>query len=200
MDVLAFRLLLWCGRTALQTSLGAAEAARLRAEAPGLLPALTAQLPDLGRSGARSLLIATCFLVAFHRSLPGRSAAENTALFGQCHRALLLSVPRPLRRLYRWIFFQPWFYRRLLQSIVGGPPGLGFGGVLVEVEGGFGVDYHACALQTFIQRVQAPELGPHICTLDFVESEVLELGLTRGGTIGQGARGCDFRWRRLPHG
>lgn len=192
------RVLLWAGRAELASSLGPEEARRLRRMAPTLVDPLVSQLPDLQRGGARSFLVATCWMLAFCRASPSLDIAQNAALFTGCLRRILGRVPGPARRLYRWIFFQPWYHRRLIASIIGSENGSkdAFEGHYVPVEGGFGVDYSACAIQKFLQKQGAAELGPYVCALDFVESEMMGLGLERSGTIGTGAPRCDFRWRQ----
>lgn len=200
MHPLALRLLLWFGRHELANTVGADDAARVRREAPVLVPALVAQLPDLEkRPGARAFLVASCMLVAFHRALGGRSASDNADLFGRCLRAAASHLPLWTRRLYRWMFFLPWYHRKLVAEVVGGGPE-GFEGTFVPGEPGrsFGVDYHQCAIQLFLARIGQIDLGPHVCELDFVEAEIFDLGLVREGTLSRGAKRCDFRWVR-PH-
>lgn len=197
MDLLSFRLLLFLTRSVFVAELGKERARELSRAAPAELSSLLPQLPDLGRPGARQFLVATCWLVAVHRALPGRTAAQNGDLFRRAVAHLLGRVPRPVRALRRWIFFQPWYNRRLFASLVGTSTGSdeGFVGTLVEGgKGSFGVDYTECALQKFLARVGSAELGPHVCALDFLESEVFGLGLVRNGTLATGAPRCDFRW------
>lgn len=193
MDILSFRLLLWLGRPALVSTLGIAEARRVAREAPEQLRSLIPRIPRLGKAGAHSFLVATCMLVAVKRACPQRSPHEAAVLLGDIFRSAARFLPGAARRLYRWIFFSPWYHRSLVTSVVGGGEA-GFEGKLVEHPGGFGVDYSRCALQHFLQVVGEAELGPEICGLDDVESEIFELGLVRSGTLGRGAKCCDFRW------
>jgi len=199
MDVLLLRLFLRLTRRVWEGAVGATAARSLSADAVAALRPLLTQLPDLGRPGARDFLVATAYLVAVHKALPGRTAAENGALFRAACASLLERVPRPVRKLRKWLFFRPWYNRRLFASLVGTSTGSteGFVGAIVEEGvGAFGVDYTECALQKFLARVGASELGPHVCALDFLESEVFDLGLVRTGTMMTGAPKCDFRWRR----
>lgn len=195
MDIFGFRLLLWMGRPALIQTLGPVEAARVAREAPHRLRELLPQIPDLGRPGARGFLVFTCMLVAVRRACPTRSPAEAAQLLGDVFRSGARWVPLPLRRLYRRIFFSPWYHKKLVDGTVGGGEA-GFEGHLVKHPGGFGVDYSRCALQHFVRQIGEAELGPEICGLDDVESEIFELGLVRTGTLGRGAKRCDFRWTK----
>ncbi len=195
MDVLGFRLLLWMGRPALVITLGPAEARRVAKEAPERLREVLPKIPDLGKPGARGFLIFTCMLVAIRRVCPERSPAQATELMGAVFRSAARFLPLPLRRLYRWFFFSPWYHRRLVEGTVGGGEA-GFEGRLVTHPGGFGVDYSRCALQHFLHHIGEGALGPEICGLDEVESDIFELGLVRSGTIGRGAKKCDFRWTK----
>lgn len=184
------------GRAPLQDALGGAEFQRVRRDAEARLPAYLQMLPPLpDHSGAQMFLAAACALVAFHRALPDRSAAENSALLQDALRHAARWVPGPLRRLYRWVFFQPWYYRRLASAVIGGG---GFEGTLEEDRSTHTVQvtYTACGIQEFLHRIEAAELGPHICALDELESELFGLGLSRTGTLGRGARCCDFRWQK----
>ena len=185
------------GRRPIITEIGPDEYARLRSQATAALPAIIAQLPDLnGKSGARFVLEAACALVAFHRALPGRSAEANANLLRTALLHAARWVPPPIRRFYRWMFFSPWYHRRLLDSIAGGG---GFAGEYVPGQSGkkFGVEYSVCGIQLFLTRIGASDLGPHICGFDDLESEVFGLGLVRTGTIGRGANACDFRWTKV---
>lgn len=194
MDLLLFRLMLRVGRPGLQAVLGDADAHRVLAEAPQELGALLPRIPDLGKPAARTFLLVTAWLVAVRRAIPDRAPSDATAALGGAFRSAARFVPRPARRLYRAIFFAPWYHRRLVDGLVG--PGA-FQGELVAHPGGFGVNYTGCALQVFLRSLGHPELGPEICGLDEVESDIFELGLTRTGTIGRGASACDFRWTRV---
>lgn len=196
MEVLLFRLLLRLGgRPGLRTALGEADAARVARDAPPALGALLPRVPDLGAPAARTFLVATAWLVAVRRAAPERRAPDATAALGGAIRAAARFVPGPARRLYRALFFAPWYHRRLVEGVVSEHPD-GFRGRLVDHPGGFGVDCTGCALQSFLRAVGHPELGPEIRGFDDVESEIFGLGLTRTGTPGRGATRCDFRWTR----
>ena len=92
------------------------------------------------------------------------------------------------------MFFRPAHYRKLTAGIFGGA---GFEGTLEDdpAQRLLVVTYSGCGIQRFLQQIGAAELGPHICTLDELESEIFGLGLTRTGTLGRGAKACDFRWQ-----
>ena len=176
MDVLSFRVLLWLGRPALRASLGPSEARRVETEAIAKFRALRPEIPQLGKAGAHSFLVVTAMLVAMRRACPERSPHDAAVLVGDICRSGARFLPGPVRRFYRWVFFSPWYHRSLVTAVVGGGEA-GFEGKLVEHPGGFGVDYSRCALQHFLQRVGEPELGPEICGLDDIESEIFGLGL-----------------------
>lgn len=195
MDVLTLRLVLWLGRPGLRAVLGETDAARVVREAPAHLRELLPRIPDLGRPAARFFLVATAGLVAVRRAIPERPPADATAALGGALRSTARVLPRPVRRLYRAMFFAPWYHRRLVDGLVSDHP-QGFQGRLLSHPDGFGVEYTGCALQAFLRSSGHPELGPEICGLDEVESDIFELGLRRTGTIGRGAPRCDFRWTR----
>ena len=60
----------------------------------------------------------------------------------------------------------------------------------------FGIDYHECAVWSFLQRQQAPELAPFVCALDQLYSKRFGWGLKRTTTLAEGGPQCDFRFRR----
>lgn len=182
------------GRPALVSRLGAEHVAAARRRAKLELPGILALLPPTpGKGGSRFFLSASAHLVAFHRAV-GLPAGESAALFRDALAQAARWVPRPARWLYRWVYFQPWFFRRVTDGTFGGG---GFEDERVALgPGAIGVDYTACGIQQFLHRIGEAELGPHVCTLDDLESEVFGLGLARTGTIGRGASRCDFRWKR----
>lgn len=195
MDQLAFTALLFLTRTTFVEALGVTRAARMRGDAMRVLTGLLPQIPADAPSGARGLYVAICYLAAIHRALPERTAADNAGLVTQALRRVARWIPGPVIRLRRWLWFQPWYNRRLAASIVGPGPD-GFVGDYLPAPNGFGVNYHRCGLQIFLARVGIPEIGPLVCGFDQLESEIFGLGLVRTGTIAQGAKVCDFRWTR----
>jgi hypothetical protein len=60
----------------------------------------------------------------------------------------------------------------------------------------FGVDYHECAVWTFLKSQGAPELAPYVCALDQLYSEAFGWGLMRTTTLAEGGSLCDFRFKR----
>ncbi len=172
---------------------------RLRTDAPAALAGLLPLIPADAPSGARSFYLATCYVAAVHRALPERSAADNVALVTQSLRRLARWLPGPLVRLRRWLWFQPWYNRPFAKSILGPGPDSFVGEYVPGPDkNSFGVNYHRCGLQLFLARASLPELGPLVCGLDHLESEIFGLGLVRTGTLAQGAKMCDFRWTRPP--
>jgi hypothetical protein len=187
---LAFTL----GRAPLLARLGVEGTAEARRRARLELPALLALLPPTpDRPGARYFPAASCQLVAFHRAV-GLPASESAALFRESLLRAARWVPRPVRAMYRWLYFQPWFFRRVTEGTFGGG---GFEGERVALgPGAMGVDDTACGIQLFLHRIGERDLGPNVCALDDLESDVFGLGLERTGTLGRGASRCDFRWTR----
>lgn len=182
------------GRKPLVDALGRDRLGEVRRTATREAARAIALLPDLpDHPGAHMFLVATCALVGFHRALPDRDAAANSALFQASLRHAARWLPLPLRRLYRWVFFRPGHYRKLVAGTFGGA---GFEGTLEDdpARKTLAVTYTGCGIQLFLERIGASELGPHICGLDELESEVFELGLERTGTLGRGASCCDFVW------
>ena len=53
-----------------------------------------------------------------------------------------------------------------------------------------------CGIDKLYQAQGVPELAPSLCALDFLVSEAERTGLTRQGTLAQGASRCDFRYHK----
>ena len=198
MDALAFTALLFLTRASFVEVLGAARAKQMRADAAAAFPALLAQVPADAPGGARPFYVATCYLAAIHRALPERPAADNVALVTTALRRLARWIPGPVIRARRWLWFQPWYNRRLAASILG-PGEDSFAGDYTLQKDGFSVNYTRCGLQIFLARAGVKEIGPYVCGFDQLESEIFGLGLVRTGTIAQGAKLCDFRWTQSRH-
>ena len=88
--------------------------------------------------------------------------------------------------------------RRAASSLEREYPG---GYVLAYVEGDgrdydYGIDYIECASCKFLNAQGAPELGPYVCAVDKIASEMLGWGLRRTTTLAQGGERCDFRFKK----
>lgn len=75
------------------------------------------------------------------------------------------------------------------------------GYVLAYVEGDgqdfdYGIDYIECASCKFLNDQGATELGPYVCAVDRVASEMLGWGLRRTMTLAEGGERCDFRFKK----
>lgn len=60
----------------------------------------------------------------------------------------------------------------------------------------FGLDFEECAICKFFQSKGADEFVPYMCATDILESKYGGLGLKRTKTLAEGAKSCDFRYRK----
>jgi hypothetical protein len=60
----------------------------------------------------------------------------------------------------------------------------------------YGIDYIECASCKFLHEQDAAELGPYVCAVDKVASEMLGWGLRRTMTLAEGGVRCDFRFKK----
>jgi hypothetical protein len=89
-----------------------------------------------------------------------------------------------------------WFRRAAVRSQTATLAGFAFDYVLGDDASDFGINYTSCPLGAMAAREGVAELGPWICELDRVSSEAMGWGLSRTGTLAQGARCCDFRFKK----
>lgn len=59
-----------------------------------------------------------------------------------------------------------------------------------------GIDYIECASCKLLNEQGATELGPYVCAVDKVASEMLGWGLRRTMTLAEGGERCDFRFKK----
>ena len=60
----------------------------------------------------------------------------------------------------------------------------------------YGYDFHQCATQAFYHQQDADDFLPYYCFLDFAESRVHGLGLSRTMTLAAGEAKCNHRFRK----
>lgn len=116
--------------------------------------------------------------------------------------AELKAIPGLVRRVLGYVWFSPWFLRRLKKRAIKSqereyPDSF----VMSYVEGDgqkfdYGIDYTECANVKFLKEQGAMELAPYICATDKVASEMLGWGLNRTMTLADGCRKCDFRFKK----
>ena len=64
------------------------------------------------------------------------------------------------------------------------------------VEFDYGYDFIECATCKFYHSHGADDFTRFFCYLDYPKSEILGLGLTRTGTLAEGANKCDHRFKK----
>jgi hypothetical protein len=191
-------------RGVLDTRYGASLASELIAEARSEFARLAPELPDLhGRQPFSQFVAATGWFLAFHRALarrgrPVREAGEFAYALTARH---VESLPRLAARLLHRLWFSRLFRRRVrLRARQSQTRSLRGDFVYEYLEGDgafeYGVDYHECAVWSFLQAQGAPELAPYVCALDQIYSEAFDWGLVRTTTLAEGGARCDFRFAR----
>jgi hypothetical protein len=163
------------------------------------------QIPYIGdKSPFLIFLLQTSRSLAVYRVLRGQDLTFEDAgqIIYQMNQSELNIIPILLRRIIGYLWFSPWYLRRLRirakESQERKYPG---GYVLSFIEGDgrtfdYGFDYTECAGCKLLNQQNAPELAPFLCAVDKVASELLGWGLTRTMTIADGCKKCDFRYKK----
>jgi hypothetical protein len=60
----------------------------------------------------------------------------------------------------------------------------------------YGIDITECGICKFYHAQGADELAPYLCLSDYVVSNAFDRGLVRYKTIAEGAKVCDFRYKK----
>lgn len=61
----------------------------------------------------------------------------------------------------------------------------------------FGFNYTECGDCKLCRKEGCPELAKYLCSLDYMTTEIMGVGLQRTGTLAEGFPKCDFRFREL---
>jgi hypothetical protein len=166
---------------------------------------LIPQIPYIGdRSPFLIFLLPTTRYLAIYRTMQsqGLTVEEAGRLIYQMSEADAKAIPGWERRIMGYLWFSPWFLRRLKKRAAESQkcqyPG---GYVLTYIEGDgqtfdYGIDYTECASCKFLSAQKAFELAPYVCATDKVVSELMGWGLTRTMTLAEGCERCDFRFKK----
>lgn len=171
-----------------------------RAEFQRLIP----QLPYIGGKSNHLTfdLVSSAWFVALYRAMQdqGKDLDELGPLLLDLYRALLESLPGWLRRLRGWWAFTPMFTRRLQRRAQRSQdrrfPGDWVYTFVPKNGHDYGVDYTDCGVYKFCQEQGVTELMPYLCSVDFIMSEQLGLGLERTTALAAGGERCNFRFQR----
>jgi hypothetical protein len=175
-------------------------AADARAEFQRLIP----QLPFIG--GRRNplltfFLVSTGWYLAFYRAMQkqGKDINELGPLILDIYQSWMDSYPAWVLHLAGWLAFTPITRRRLERnskiSQLRRYPGDWLFSFVPKNGHDFGVDYTECGIYKFCQEQNATELMPYLCSVDFIMSERMNLGLQRTMTLAEGSQKCDFRFK-----
>ncbi len=170
-----------------------------RAEFQRLMP----QLPYIGgrRNPLTFNLVSTAWFLALYRAIrdQGKEINELGPLLLDIYQAWIDTYPAWLLRLRGWWAFSPMARRRLERrsrlSKERRYPGNWVFSFIPKNGHDFGVDYTECGIYKFCQEQNATELMPYLCSVDFIMSERMGLGLERTMTLAEGVQRCDFRFK-----
>ena len=132
----------------------------------------------------------------------GKTLEEVGRLVYEIGEAEFKALPGWVCRVIRILWFSPWFVERVQKRALSSQERQYPGGyVLNYVEGDgqtfdYGVDYIECASCKFLEGQDAIELGPYVCAVDKMASEMLGWGLRRTMTLAEGSERCDFRFKK----
>ena len=184
---------------------GEEEANTLMRESRQKYKDLIPQIPYIGkRNPLLIFLLPASRYLAIYRTFQehGRTVEEAGRLVYEIAEAQFEAIPRWVRRVIGVLWFIPWFAKRLQKRAALSQERKYPGGyVLAYVEGDgqdfdYGIDYIECASCKFLNEQDAAELGPYVCAVDKVASEMLGWGLRRTMTLAEGGERCDFRFKK----
>ena len=184
---------------------GEEEANTLIGESRQAYEDLIPQIPYIGnRSPMLVFLLPASRYLAIYRTYQkhGRTVEEAGRLVYEIGEAELKAIPGWVRRIIGFLWFSPWFTKRLQKGALSSQERKYPGGyVMAYVEGDgldfdYGIDYIECASCKFLNEQGASELGPYVCAVDKVASEMLGWGLHRTVTLAEGGERCDFRFKK----
>jgi hypothetical protein len=167
--------------------------------------AVIPQIPFIGhKSPFLIFLLPTSRCLAIYRVLRRRNipVEEACKTIYQMNEMEWKVIPVLMRRIIGYLWFSPWFLRRLRKRAKESQERKYPGGyVLNFIEGDgqtfdYGFDYIECAGCKFLNKQGSPELAPCLCAFDKAASETLGWGLTRTMTIADGYEKCDFRFKK----
>jgi len=175
--------------------------AETRGEYENLIP----QLPYIGgRQPFTQFVISTGILLAVYRIARkhGKTVEQTGELVYEIGRAFLRAYPAFLTRLFGNMNFSRLYLSRLRKRAIEShqrknPDDYVFN--FVEGNGqtfDYGVDYLECASCKFLAKQGASELAPYLCPVDILYSKSLGWGLMRTMTLAEGAKKCDFRFKK----
>ncbi len=170
-----------------------------RTEFQRLIP----QLPYIGgkTNPLTYNLVSTAWFLGLYRAMQNQGKAINELgpLLLDVYQAWMDSYPAWLLRLRGWWAFTPMARRRLEQrsrlSQERHYPGNWVFSFIPKNGHDFGVDYTECGIYKFCREQNATELMPYLCSVDYIMSERMGLGLERTKTLAEGGQRCDFRFK-----
>jgi len=155
----------------------------------------------------------TRFLAIYQSFLEhGKSLEEAGRVIYEMTEAEANAMPGWVRRLIGVLWFSHPLNQRLRKRAESSHEREYPGGYVFDfVEGDginfdYGIDYIECASCKLLKAQDAAELGPYVCAVDKITSELLGWGLRRTMTLAEGRERCDFRFKKggethvpLPH-
>lgn len=184
---------------------GEEEANTLMRESRQKYEELIPQIPYIGdRNPLLVFLLPTSRYLAIYRTFQehGRTLEETGRLVYDIGEAEFEAIPGWVRPAIEVLWFSRWFTKRLQKRAASSQERKYSGGyVLAYVEGDgrdfdYGIDYIECASCKFLKEQDAAELGPYVCAVDKVASEISGWGLRRTMTLAEGGERCDFRFKK----
>jgi hypothetical protein len=170
------------------------------------LTVLAPKIPYIGEKNIWQINMDPCVMnMALYRTLKKRrfELEEAAQIQHDIFDAYLQSLPRPMRWAYRWYYFSPFHQKRLSQAATQSQKRHYPGDWVFTYVGGnghaydFGVDITECAIvKLYRTHGVDDEYLPYLYKLDHAMSNILSLGITRNGTLAEGALVCNCRWKR----
>jgi hypothetical protein len=175
-------------------------------EARQAFEALIPEMPYIGGEAnflTRNLPGPTITLALYQALQPrGIAVQEVGEIAYRAFESRLQSTSRLQLHLWGWLAFTG-FSRRAMRAQAQTSQECRYPGdfVYTFVEGDgiefdYGLDFTECAVLKLFRAQGAAELAPYLCLADFPYSRATGTGLVRTTTLAEGAKKCDFRYKR----
>jgi len=156
------------------------------------------QMPEIhGRLNIfREIIEINAIAIAFYKALrsSGKTVDEVAEIFYELVSELHQAIPKPIRRIIGWFFTSPVFLTVAQHSSkhAGKSPD----GWKIEYRRGtdeqcdFYFEATECAVLKFYEKVGVSEMGAYCNLVDYIQSEVFNLGMRQIAHLGSGDTRC----------
>ncbi len=166
--------------------------------------ALIPRIPYIG--GRKNMLsdmpVRSGVILALYRALEkkGVPLVEFGKILEEITTAYMNRYPAPVRKMAGKLWMSAFFRRQLMKQANMSQKRNYDEDFVYEIIPGdgkykWGIDYTECGIVKFFKKQDEEELAKYACILDYLMFPAIGVELKRSGTIAEGCRRCDFRFR-----